>query len=69
MFPYIYAERNGFHILDLVKTSGLLEDACSFVYSQAKEKKTILFVGTHYVASHAVRTQAKRSGSPYVDYK
>jgi len=31
MFPYIYAERNGIHIIDLFQTSQRLTNACEFV--------------------------------------
>ena len=46
MFPYIYTEKNGLHIIDLVQTAQLLDKACNFVYEAALENKTILFVGT-----------------------
>ena len=34
MFPYIYAERDGIHILDLVQTAQLLNKACIFANSE-----------------------------------
>ena len=37
MFPYIYMERNGIHILDLVQTSQLLQEACDFVQEAAEQ--------------------------------
>ena len=39
MFPYIYAERDGIHILDLVQTSQLLNEACLFVNTAAQKDK------------------------------
>lgn len=39
MFPYIYMERNGIHILDLVQTSQLLNDAAQFVNNAAQKEK------------------------------
>ena len=42
MFPYIYDERNGLHILDLVQTEELLKEACSFVADKAKQNKLII---------------------------
>jgi small subunit ribosomal protein S2 len=39
MFPYIYAERDGIHILDLVQTSQLLNEACDFANTVAQKKK------------------------------
>ena len=46
MFPYIYAERDGIHILDLVQTAQLLNEASLFVNTAAQKGKTFLFVGT-----------------------
>ena len=46
MFPYIYTERNGIHILDLVQTAKLLIQAGDFLQAAAEAEKTILFVGT-----------------------
>ena len=43
MFPYIYAERNGIHIIDLVQTAELLTEACSFVRKASEEGKEISF--------------------------
>ena len=42
MFPYIYTEKNGLHIIDLVQTAQLLDKACNFVYEAALENKKIL---------------------------
>ena len=39
MFPYIYAERDGIHILDLVQTSQLLNEAALFVNTAAQKGK------------------------------
>ena len=39
MFPYIYAERDGIHIFDLVQTVKLLDEACVFVNTAAEKKK------------------------------
>ena len=46
MFPYIYSERDGIHILDLVQTSQLLNEASQFVNTAAQKDKIFLFVGT-----------------------
>ena len=39
MFPYIYSERDGIHILDLVQTSQLLSEASQFVILLHKKIK------------------------------
>ena len=44
MFPYIYAEQNGIHVIDLVQTSRLLTYAHNYVQKNAQENKTFLFV-------------------------
>ena len=40
MFPYIYAEQNGIHVIDLFQTSRLLSYAHNYVYRSAQENKT-----------------------------
>jgi small subunit ribosomal protein S2 len=69
MFPYIYAERNGIHIIDLVQTSQLLTQACDFVRSSAEEGKKFLFVGTKRQASSVISQEAERCGSFYVNQR
>ena len=46
MAPYIFMEKNGIHIIDLMKTQRMLEEACKAVKNIAKSGKKILFVGT-----------------------
>jgi small subunit ribosomal protein S2 len=69
MFPYIYAERDGIHILDLVQTSQLLEEATIFCEKAAKKNSIFLFVGTKPQASELVRQQAKNCNSFYINYR
>jgi len=69
MFPYIYTEKNGLHIIDLVQTAQLLEKACNFVYEAALQKKTILFVGTKPEAATAVAEAALSCNSYYINYR
>ena len=42
MFPYIYMERNGIHILDLVQTSQLLQEACDFVLNNESSRGLLI---------------------------
>ncbi len=67
MRPYIFGERNKIHIINLEKTVPLLEDALNFLGSLASKRGKILFVGTKRQASDAIRDEATRSGSPYVN--
>ena len=39
MFPYIYTEQNGIHVIDLVQTARLLTHAYNYVQKAAKEGK------------------------------
>ena len=69
MFPYIYTEKNGLHIIDLVQTAQLLDEACNFVYEAALDNKTILFVGTKPEASSVVAEAALSCNSYYINYR
>nr|YP_009122212.1 30S ribosomal protein S2 [Vertebrata lanosa]AJH65970.1 30S ribosomal protein S2 [Vertebrata lanosa] len=69
MFPYIYTERNGIHIIDLVQTAHLLNDACNFVKQCSKEGKTFLFLGTKRQAAGIIEREAIRSDSFYINQR
>jgi small subunit ribosomal protein S2 len=69
MFPYIFMERNGIHIIDLVQTSQLLQEACDFVQTASEQGKTFLFVGTKPQATEIVKEEALRGGSFYVNHR
>jgi small subunit ribosomal protein S2 len=67
MREYIFAERNGIHIIDLAQTVSRLDDALDFVKETTRRSESILFVGTKKQAQEAVREEATRSGQHYVD--
>jgi small subunit ribosomal protein S2 len=67
MFPYIYTEQNGIHVIDLVQTARLLTHAYNYVQTAAKEKKTFLFIGTKRQASAIIEEEALKSGACYVN--
>ncbi|MDE7167575.1 MAG: 30S ribosomal protein S2 [Clostridia bacterium] len=67
MSKYIYAARNDIHIIDLQLTVDLIEEAYKFVCEEAKQGKTILFVGTKKQAQDAVKEEAERCGMYYVN--
>lgn len=69
MFPYIYTERNGIHIIDLVQTAQLLTEAYDFIKNLAKEGKTFLFLGTKRQAAGIIEHEALRSNSYYVNQR
>ena len=62
MKPYIFAARNDIHIIDLQLTVQYIEKAYNFVVEQAKEGKSILFVGTKKQAQTAIKEEAERCG-------
>jgi len=69
MFPYIYTEQNGIHVIDLVQTARLLTHACNYVQKASKEGKTFIFIGTKRQASAIMAEEAKRCGSNYVNHR
>jgi small subunit ribosomal protein S2 len=66
MRPYIFMERNGIHIIDLVKSTHLLEDACNAISNTVAEGKRILFVGTKKQAKDVIKEVALKTGQFYV---
>jgi small subunit ribosomal protein S2 len=66
MRPYIFMERNGIHIVDLLKTQALLDDACNAIANIVAEGRRILFVGTKKQAKDVIKEQAIRCGQFYV---
>jgi len=46
MSPYIFAERNGIHIIDLAQTVSLLDEALGFITETVGNGDQVLFVGT-----------------------
>jgi len=69
MFPYIYTERNGIHIIDLVQTAQLLTEAYDFVKTCSSEGKKFLFLGTKRQAAEIIAQEAIRSNSYYVNQR
>jgi len=67
MFPYIYAEQNGIHIIDLVQTARLLTHAYNFVQKASKEGKSFLFIGTKRQAAAIIEEEATRCGGFFVN--
>lgn len=69
MFPYIYTERNGIHIIDLVQTAQLLTEACDFIKQASSDGKKVLFLGTKRQAAGIVAQEAQRCDSYYVNQR
>lgn len=69
MDQYIYTARNGVHIIDLVQTAQLMDDAYNYMRSAAEQGKKFLFVGTKRQAAGIVAQEASRCGSYYVNQR
>ncbi|MBD1908919.1 30S ribosomal protein S2 [Funiculus sociatus GB2-A5] len=69
MSPYIYTSRNGVHIIDLVQTAHLMEDAYNYMRSEAEKGKKFLFIGTKRQAAGIVAQEAARCGSYYINQR
>ena len=66
MRPYIFAERNGIHIIDLAQTAKRLDTALGFVTETVARGDAVLFVGTKKQAQEPVMQEAQRAGQPFV---
>ena len=67
MKQYIYGARNGIYILDLRKTSDLLDAAYEAVREYAAKGRNVLFVGTKKQAAEVVAEEATRVGAYYIN--
>ncbi len=67
MRRFIYGEREGIHIIDLLQTEQLLRQATDFVTEVAAKGGVILFVGTKKQARDSIQEWAERCGMPYVN--
>ncbi|MBN2351835.1 MAG: 30S ribosomal protein S2 [Spirochaetales bacterium] len=67
MKRFIFAERNGIHIIDLQKTINAIKDAYEAVRKTVLANKTVLFVGTKKQAQQAIEREAKRCNMFYVN--
>jgi small subunit ribosomal protein S2 len=66
MKPFIFAEKNGIHIIDLQKTLDAVRQVQDEVRKVSSAGKNVLFLGTKPQAKHAVEEEATRCGMPYV---
>jgi small subunit ribosomal protein S2 len=69
MDQYIYATRNGVHIINLEKTLPMFNDVLNFASKTAAKGGSILFVGTKRAASDIMKEEAIRCGMPYVNHR
>jgi small subunit ribosomal protein S2 len=69
MRRFIFGERAGVYIIDLLKTAALLEQAQEFASTLAHRGGTVLFVGTKKQARDTIREVADAAGMPYVNHR
>jgi small subunit ribosomal protein S2 len=69
MRRYIFGERDGIHIIDLLQTEQLLTKARQFAGELSRGGGTVLFVGTKKQSRDAVKEWADRTQMPYVNQR
>ncbi len=67
MKKYIFAQRNGIHIIDLQKTIVAIKDAYDVVRKTVLDGKSVLFVGTKKQAQASIKREAERCEMFYVN--
>jgi small subunit ribosomal protein S2 len=69
MRRFIFGERDGNYIIDLLQTQALLEDARQFAAEVSRRGGTVLFVGTKKQARDTIRENAEAAEMPYVNHR
>ena len=67
MKKFIFAERNGIHIIDLQKTIQAIKEAYDVVRKTVASGKPVLFVGTKKQAQQAIQKEAERCEQYFVN--
>jgi len=66
MAGYIFAARDGIHVLDLAITVSELQKACEFLKNVASDSGKVVFLGTKRQAQPIIVEEAQRVGAMYV---
>src|ERR1700749_3595700 len=69
MRRFIFGERDGNYIIDLLQTQVLLEDARQFAADVSRRGGTVLFVGTKKQARDTIKENAEAADMPYVNHR
>ena len=69
MAKYIFTARNGIYIIDVQKTANQIEKAYVALLNIVKDGGKVLFVGTKKQAQEAVKEEAERTESYYVNQR
>lgn len=67
MQQYIYDDKGGICIINLVKTIDLLQKACDFLREAAANRKNIIFVGTKKHIADVIKEEAIRCGAFFIN--
>jgi small subunit ribosomal protein S2 len=66
MEQYIFAHRNGIHIIDLQQTLQHLERAAAYVEDVVAQGQKVLFLGTKKQAHDTIESEAERCGAFFI---
>jgi small subunit ribosomal protein S2 len=69
MRRFIFGERDGIYIIDLLQTDALLNNARRFAEDLSRRGGTVLFVGTKKQARDAIKDIASSADMPYVNHR
>src|SRR5215213_4345782 len=69
MRRFIYGERGGIYIIDLLRTEALLGQAQRFADGLSRRGGTVLFVGTKKQARDGIKEIAEAAAQPYVNHR
>ena len=69
MRRFIFGERDGIYIIDLLQTQDLLEQARRFAADVSRRGGTVLFVGTKKQARDTIRDTAQSADMPFVNHR
>jgi small subunit ribosomal protein S2 len=69
MRRFIFGERDGIYIIDLLQTQKLLENAREFAADVSRRGGVVLFVGTKKQARDAIQATAESADMPYVNHR
>ena len=67
MKRFIFAQRNGIHIIDLQKTIEAIKEAYEVVRQTVLQGRSVLFLGTKKQAQQAIEKEAQACGMHYVN--
>ncbi len=69
MRRFIFGERDGIYIIDLLQTEALLDNARRFAADVSRRGGTVLFVGTKKQARDAIQETAQAADMPFVNHR